>query len=140
MPWQAHLIIGERIHTYEQAVEIAAGLGWKVTVEELQDGEAKSFKIKHKGKTKKVGIYAWFESESGAKYPSPETADFTSKDTSAWIGFQLTSRYKGEILDADEEHGRPDPFEIDIEAVADILKQVRVWWPKAQFLISDMFF
>jgi hypothetical protein len=43
-------------------------------------------------------------------------------------------------MDRDCQHGRNDPFIIDLDEVAAILKQTRTWWPDAKFFMCDCFF
>lgn len=163
MPWQGHLMIGEQIRDYQQMVTVLNKLGEieQTTVDDhisslIEDSKEQISKedkeeilsefylcryfLKKVNKTvvykKRVfpcEIQVYYEPESGISFPS------SSKDTGAFIGFKLTSRYKGSILDFDCSHGRTDPFVIDLIGVHDILEQVRVWWPEAQFLMMDFF-
>lgn len=53
------------------------------------------------------------------------------------VGFPLTCRYHGKILDADHPGGRPEVLAVDPK---DILDQVHGWWPEAIILLVDVNF
>ena len=69
----------------------------------------------------------------GEDFPTPDPEEMY---TDAMVGFNLTERYRGAILDAEYTNGgRPEPFMFDPAELVVILDQVRLWWPEAQVAI-----
>lgn len=138
MPWQAHLFVGVPVHNYDEvrAVFTKLGIGTALAVkDEDLSGVSKRASVKHRGKVFRVAIAFMREYEGGCEFP----VGIEEKYTDAIVGFELTSRYKGAILDAKEPNGRPEPFVFDPNDCAAILKQVREWWPAARLMIWDNF-
>lgn len=79
-----------------------------------------------RGKTFSVPVSLYFESEAGTP-------------CYGYVGFQLTSRYRAAVIDDGHEHGRPDPFVLDLDVLGEILRDVRRWMPEAQILLMDVF-
>jgi len=146
MPWQAHLFIGEPIATYEQAAAILIKLGADPAQVEAKKDEldyhapedlgTPKRSITYRGVVHEVAPAVFVEGEAGDSFPEQ---DPKAMNTFAMVCFPLTTRYSPEILDVGNPHGRPDPFIIDMDGVADILRQVREWWPEAQFMVCDVF-
>jgi hypothetical protein len=142
MAWQAQLYIGVKVHSLPEAKRVLAGLGVSDFPHESKSWyykyPEKQSKIVYKNVTYPVNVSFQFEPEGGSVISVDEVPQEEKRSyTDAIVGFPLTARYKGEILDVDEENGRPEPFEIDIEGCSDILSQVRKWWPEAQLLMWD---
>jgi hypothetical protein len=140
MSWQAHLFIGVPISTYEDIrkimLQLSGNLEWRTADKgelfyDLPAIEGKS--VKYKGNEYPVKIRPMRGIEGGSKFP-PNDPSYTD----AMIGFELTSRYAPAILDQGYEYGRPEPFVFDPLDIADILQQVRKWWPEAQAIIWDI--
>jgi hypothetical protein len=162
MPWQGHLLIGQRVSDWYDVVKVYHSIGvheldelgtklngastpeerdeieeyiQEFIWDELQDVKRK---IWHKGIEFEVNIEFQHEAEGGTEFPS---RDDYGEYTDAAVYFSLTSRYRGAVLDAKHEHGgRPEPFEFDPQDILDILIQVRKWWPEAQALIWTEFY
>ena len=149
MPWQGHLFIGQKVHNYDEVRAIFKTLGktnWTLDGEPYPyDDEALSNDeyddiqqtIEYRGNKIEVAIRLRIEGEGGCDFPAEQDErDYTD----AMVGFALTRRYRGAILDAGFEHGgRPEPFVFDPLEIQAILDQVRVWWPEAQALIWTIF-
>lgn len=130
MPWQGHLFIGQRVHDKKEAAAIMRKLApASLSTKNIKDTPiAKT--IRYRGKKFSVKIEFLFEVEGGAVLPMK--GDYTD----AMVGFALTRRYRGVILDEEYQNGgRPEPFPFDPTELTKILKQVRKWWPEAQTLI-----
>lgn len=123
MPWQGHLFIGQPFSTLEEGEAILKKLGIEVNQEYGLFESGAPRKIEYGLGTITVRIEAMEETEGG--------------ETERAVAFNLTNRYRGAVLDAEYPHGRDEPFIVDIDAVAYILKQVREWWPEAECLIWD---
>ncbi len=146
MPWQGQLYIGQRIHNIDEARAVLTALhraGDDRIPERDEDdddiGELPSLtrNVVHAGKPFTVQVEVHQTEEGGVSFPVPASEPYTD----ALIGFELTARYRGAILDAAfTSGGRPEPFAVDVAAVADILRQVREWWPSAEVLILTMFY
>jgi hypothetical protein len=167
MPWQGHLLIGQRVHDWVEVLEIFRTLGvhefdalydrtqkpgydplgedrdWSddlnVEIQEaIWDMETKLERtIVHKGVTYEVQIEFRHEGEGGALFPVPKDEEYTD----ACVYFSLTQRYRGAVLDfAHEKGGRPEPFEFDPQDIAHVLAQVNEWWPEAKAMIWTKFY
>jgi hypothetical protein len=133
MPWQGDLFIGEPVKTREEAEAIYQKLGIKLRARhappDVFDGSGDERFVIFKGRKLRVYVYGMQDSESN------ELA----------VAFNLTSRYKGSVLDIDCKHkdgepsGRSDPFVFDPQDLVDILAQVRTWWTEASVFIWDRF-
>ena len=136
MPWQGHLFIGQPVRNYQELRDILTKLGIendKTPDDELFDGSmCKAVELELKGATYKASIVAYWEQEGGARFPA------TSGCSDAAVALNLTSRYRGAILDAAYTRGgRPEPFVFDPNDILELLRQVREFWPEAQALIWD---
>lgn len=167
MPWQGHLLIGQKVCDWVEVLEIFRKLGltqfddlyertkfpgydplgedrdWSEDLnEEIQqalceNGRRPKKTIVHKGKTYEVRIDFEQEAEGGAIFPVPKDEEYTD----ACVAFSLTQRYRGAVLDfAHDKGGRPEPFEFDPQDILDILAQVHEWWPEAKALIWTKFY
>jgi hypothetical protein len=127
MPWQGDLFIGEPVKDEDEAFAIYRALGIKFDEDSIFDGGGKDFHVTLRGRTIRVYVYAMVDSESCEKA----------------VAFNLTSRYRGSVLDVDCKHedgrpsGRSDPFVFDPQDLLDLLAQVRTWWPNAKTFIWD---
>jgi len=150
MPYQGHLYVGVRLATQAQLEALCERFGMKPftrepdgfmwhTFSEAEKAELvepnwwepipchRDIEVRGRTYTVDLGpVRDWDE-----RWPVPEGERYTS----ALFGFALTSRYSGRILDVDEPHGQPEPFEVDLSLAQDVLTSVRVWWPEAQVLI-----
>ena len=148
MPWQAQIFIGQRVHSTQEAVGILRSLGVDLSVldedpERMDDLDGwqirfrfPSHSIAYAGQTFEVRPQYMEETEGGGPFGGRPENDYTD----AIVGFNLTSRYEGAILDHATENGRPEPFYIDVEGLSDILRQVREWWPEAQAMVWNVFY
>jgi hypothetical protein len=148
MPWQSHLWIGEPVHNYQEVRDafLCAGVS-KAEMPRKNDNLYTvridiSDKIRHlpfvPDGNKYTINFVW-EAESGVYFP-PES-ELDEQSPFALVGFQITGRYEGKILDRDyADDGRPDPFVIDLDEVQMLLNEVHLWWPEAKFMIMDNFF
>lgn len=150
VPWQAHFWIGVRIYDFADmrnallALEAAPGaklvtgplgpnsLVATATESQLEDS-CFEIPLSYKGMPVWGTAYAVVDQKHGVEFPVPRTSDYTA----ALVGIQLTSRYEPSILDARHPHGRPEPFEVDLDALQDLLAQVRTWWSEAQVLLLE---
>jgi hypothetical protein len=135
MPWQGDLFIGEPVKTREEAEAIYRKLGIVIGTSkhnpepDVFNGDGAERFVTFRRRELRVYVYGQQDSES---------------NTLA-VAFNLTGRYRGVILDIDCKHadgrpsGRSDPFVFDPADLADILAQVRVWWPDASVFIWDRF-
>lgn len=145
MPYQAHLFIGERVGTFDDARGVLRRLGVRDDQmpedeeefdEHLRDGLAESFALPERQIIYRGTQYAAIPFLFAEEFPAEEP---TSDYTCALIGIPLTSRYRGAILDVDYVRGgRPEPFEINLDDAADLLRQVQEWWPTAKLLMMDI--
>lgn len=56
------------------------------------------------------------------------------------FGAALTSRYSPSVIDTDWEHGRSDPFILDLDLLKNILAKVReTFLPEAEIMLMDIF-
>jgi hypothetical protein len=148
MPWQGHLFIGERVHSYQEAAEVFKSLGLEIkpfSSEEdawdVFDQAHVSKEIDHRGVKYTAEITLIVEREGGVDFQFDKPIPTDEPYTDAAVAFHLTQRYRGEILDHEhQEGGRPEPFDFDPEDLVSILKQVREWWPKAQVMIWTVFY
>lgn len=134
MPWSTHLYIGQPVTSLDQArailtkLEVTHSNGTrcipidKAVDEDFDNAFGKQVVVEYKGKSFTV----WLGYE----------AEYEGEFTHA-VSFCLTSRYRGSVLDADERHGKPDQYVIDIDGAAEVLRQVRTWWPEAQIFMWD---
>jgi hypothetical protein len=160
MPWQGHLFIGQKVHDYGEVIEIFQKLGvteldalgeklksasdenTKSDIEQevqeaLWDMSSVERTIHYKGVDWPVRIDFAHEGEGGADFP----VDKDERYTDAAVCFHLTQRYRGAILDFEDQHGgRHEPFAFDPLELQEILVQVRSWWPDAQVLIWTVFY
>lgn len=151
MPWQAHIWIGVKIHDYVEARQALlalekgpgvklkhgpAGAGSTVagTVDELLPDIAFLVPLVYKGKSVVAKATMEVDREHGVTFPVPNSRVYTA----ALVGIHLTSRYSPAILDEGHRNGRPEPFELDLDALQDLLAQVRGWWPEARVLMMDI--
>lgn len=136
MPWQAHLFIGERVHDFDEARAIYLKLDPNVKFPDdvYDEWPEVPFELKLHGKSYDLGCSLFIEGEGGYPWPSED-----KYNTGAMVCIPITSRYSPSILDRAHMCGRPDPFEINLEEVTDLLNQVRETWPDAQFMICDRF-
>jgi len=147
MPWQAHLFIGERVIDQTDVRRILTTLqhpdaslsddDLDASVEDRTDFET-PFTLTYKGRQFSLPATLYIEGEAGGD-PLPRKARFRDENSFALFGIQITSRYKGTLLDLGTPHGRPDPFVLDLAALADLLRQVRERWPAAEILMMDVF-
>lgn len=135
MPWQAQLFIGVPVHDYDEARQILGKLGafLKGYDDESLCNTAANKTVNFRGKVRQITIGFSREAEGGCPFPMPKSEPYTD----AIVGFYLTARYSPALLDEGHKHGRPEPFCFDPLEVADLLKQVREWWPEAQAIIWD---
>jgi hypothetical protein len=138
MAWQAQLFIGQPVRSYEEARAILTKLGVTSALAETGDTDLpnviwKVIPMTYLGKKFAGEVYFSIEREGGSRFPTPKGQN--QNYTDAAVVLDLTSRYEGSILDAEETHGRPEPFVFDPIEVADLLTQVRAVWPEAQALI-----
>ena len=56
------------------------------------------------------------------------------------LGIQLTTRYGPAIIDVGMEYGKDSPFILNLPELADLLKQVRKWWKKAELIEMDIWY
>jgi hypothetical protein len=139
MPWQGHVWIGEIPQSAEHVVEIFKKLG--ATEEELgldevdwtdeQDKKEWLWDVAHHIDNVSFSIEVGEDVIPVKICFKHEAERLRSMDESfeigqdVIVGFPLTSRYSGAILDKDCEKGRPEPFEIDIPLTKEVLKQIR---------------
>ena len=156
MPWQGQLVIGEKVWNYDDAAAIFKKLGCETDLtpppgldeDEMLDFELDVFggvaikkQITYKGVVIDVSIYLLTGSEGGVEFPVPGNDENPKPDyTDALVGFYVTSRYSGAVLDKDTSHGRHEPFVFDPTELAELLSQVREWWPEAQAMIWTVFY
>lgn len=134
MPWQAHLFVGQGVRTYSDVRLIFGKLGVEKERMDIADWAVGEIVVKRQLTVGEVKIRFVFEAESGDSFPVPRNAPIN-----AFVGFPLTSRYKGAILDRKFPNGRPEPFRLDLVEIQLILDQVRVWWPEAEILMYEIF-
>lgn len=152
MASQAHLFIGERVGNWKDIERVAGVLS--IDLVDISELSCKSpnisivcdqwtdavqkrplRKVHFRGAAYDVVPHLMYEREGGSEFPAPAGDAYTD----AMIGFELTSRYAPAILDIDHARGgRPEPFEIDVEACASILAEVRAWWPTAGLYIWEI--
>jgi hypothetical protein len=149
MPWQGHLWIGEPVHNYEEVREALLRAGASKDELPEQDDELYEVnvviddKIKHlpcvPDDNDEYFVEFLHEGESGCPFPPQDK--YEQQSPFALVGFPITMRYKGEILDREfVEGGRPDPFVINLDEVHQLLEAVHKFWPQAQLLLMDNFF
>jgi hypothetical protein len=153
MPAQGHLYIGVRLTSQEQLETLYERFDMKPYVAEtppflrLSDTEREELSKPDWFSCRFPATFSFeaggrkFEVALGVHRDYDESwplRDETDKDTYALFGFPLTSRYKGSVLDVDEPHGAPDPFEIDLPLVTEVLNDVRKAWPEAQLLLMTV--
>jgi len=142
MPWQAQLFIGQRVHNWDEVRAIYKKFGHVLSEDDLELEETQwdlptiPFSFNWDGEQWNVHASFRREPEGGCPFPVDKLEDYSD----AAIVFDLTSRYKGAILDGQYEHGRPEPFEFEVEDVLHILNQVRKKWPEAKAIIWDKWY
>lgn len=139
MPSQAQLYIGQRVHDFEEIEALYKKLGVDTTDVDPEDPYTlydceKSVKLNYQGE--EVTLLLGFHYDNEGSFPVPRDEDYSS----ALVGISLTSRYAPTLLDRGHEHGRPDPFELDLGALASLLEQVRTFWPEAEVLMMDIWY
>lgn len=138
MPWQGHIYIGQKVRSYEEARSILANLDddpdrdWDSMDIEALRASCFDASVHLHGNEFHVCVGLMEEWEGGDPYTYDDSPD-------AMVGFGLTSRYKGSILDKDCENGQTEPFEFDPSDITEILSQVRKWWPEAKAIIWTVF-
>lgn len=138
MPWSGHLFIGQPVRDYAELRAVLTKLD--IPCErasddfELFDGSfGRQIALKLHDRT----FYAWLAAELSDDFLFPA---HPGESTGAAVALRLTNRYKGAVLDADAQSGRTDPFCFDPEDIAELLRQVRIFWPEAQAMIWDVHF
>lgn len=139
MPTQAQLYIGERVHDFEEIEALYEKLGVDTAAADPEDPYTlydcqKPVTLNYRGET--VTLSLGFYNDNEGSFPVPKDEAYSS----ALVGIALTSRYAPTLLDRGHEHGRPDPFEVDVGALADLLEQVRDFWPEAEVLMMDIWY
>ncbi len=137
MPWQGDLFIGVEVSGEEEAIAVyeelgipvgkvkTSGFGQEATfMEDVFSGSGVEKTVTFRGKPVRVYLYAMIDGNNSDSFA---------------VGFGLTGRYKGHVLDKDEPKGRPEVFTFDPEDLCEILREVRTWWPKAGTFIWDRF-
>jgi hypothetical protein len=140
MPWQAQLYIGVPVRNYAEIrrtfKQLKVKVPKKLADEDLfYDAPGLDTLVRYKGRFFLVSVHAMHEDEGG-EFPVEDDDD----SPCAIVGFPLTDRYKGAILDAHIPHGRPEPFVFDPLECQALLKQVRAWWPEAKLMIWEQFY
>lgn len=141
MPSQGQLIIGQPVHDYTEARMIFAALLKNIRkfvahlpANDKQLDEVQiELPITYRGQqfAAVVRLEIEMEGRNGVFTPIPHS----DPDTWAFIGFYLTGRYFGKILDARCPDGRHEPFVFDPQEIQAILDQIRQSWPEAQAMI-----
>jgi len=148
MPWQAQLFIGKRIRTFNNIRAIFDELGIdhsQASDENLRYPEdcgpplVKKVTLTLDDFSFTAEMTAMFECEGGSDFPAVDTLMIEEAYTDAIIGLPLTGRYRPSILDRAHEHGRPEPFTINLHEAAELLGQVQAFWPDAELLLWDMY-
>lgn len=149
MPWQAHIFIGKKVATYDDIRQIAKELNLSVKIDEdVDDGSSITsdnwhdavkkkklvIPLVYKGKTYKFKPEFKTESEGGSTFPNSQVDTYTD----AMVGFALTTRYAPTLLDKEFANGRPEPFELNLNEMQDLLSQVRKAWPTASIYMWDI--
>jgi len=140
MPWQAQLYIGVPVRNYAEIREVLKQL--KVKIPKMSDEDllyeqpGLETHVKYKNKLFKIDVHPMHEDEGGSTFPVAPDEDCPN----AIVGFPLTDRYRGAILDAHIPRGRPEPFVFDPLECQALLKQVRAWWPEARLMIWEQFY
>ena len=109
MPTQGDLFIGEPAKDRAEAEAIYRKLGI--------DGRGAERTVTYKGRQFLIYIYGMQDVDSYERA----------------VAFNLTRRYRGAILDIDRE--RTDPFTVDPQDLANLLAEVRTWWPDAKVFL-----
>ncbi|GEM_PF-7068937 len=142
MPWQAQLFIGVSVHSWTEARSVLDRLGVShASVDDddlfhMPDEQCRKTEVVFRGTRFTVVIAPQREREGDTPFPVPDAESYTD----AIVGFPLTSRYSPAILDQGYEHGRPEPFVIDLDAARAILDEVHAFWPEAQCMMWDKFY
>lgn len=139
MPWAGHLYIGEKVRNTTDVIRVFQKLGKSLDNDtKIQDLHKFTTKIsvEYMGETFVETISFQQETEEGVRWPLDPDEQYTD----AIVGFALTSRYQPAILDYVYEHGRPEPFEVDVVGMTEILKSVQTIWPEARVLIWTNYF
>lgn len=130
MPSQGDLFIGVPVKDAAEAIQVFNKL--QINIENQPsseeedidpfDGRGGKRQIIYDGKTFDVHIYGINEEGTMA------------------VAFNLTSRYRGAVIDIDCKNGRDDLFILDLSNISDLLDRVRAWWPEAQVFLLDIFY
>lgn len=145
MPYQGQLFIGQKVRSRMEAVKILRELDddpnhdWDEMERKVKDENESNLywipvSIPYKGEEIKASVGLHEVWEDNYVYQDDEY-------TNALVGFSLTNRYKGSILDKDwTEYGRPEPFEFDVDDLKGIMDRVKGWWADARVLILTVFY
>ena len=132
-PSQGQLLIGQPVTAYQDVRDVFASLGVDTTG--VADYDLSGLESEHaiSWRGREIEVIIAFSAGRGGGSTFPARPDDNAAD--ALVGFDLTSKYVGAVLDQDCPHGRPEPFVFDPLEVAGILFQVRTWWPAAQAIL-----
>lgn len=129
MGTHGQLYIGVPVQNEAEAVAIYNQLDIDIGEDGVFSGTGKEVTVSLKGRKYEVYLSAMTDED--------EMESFA-------VGFHLTDRYEGAILDADSKwpdgnpRGRPETFVFDPLDIVEVLKDVRKWWPQAQVFIWDV--
>ena len=134
MPWQGHLWIGEKPKSLEDVADIWKRLGQDVNLNQEPEDISVALEYIHIDTEITVdGIEMPVTISFATEWERlGSMGEILKREMDMLVGFKLTSRYRGSILDKGDK-GRPEPFEVDIAKTKDILEQIRTKmnWPEA---------
>jgi hypothetical protein len=122
MPTQGDLMIGVPVKTEAEALAIYSQLGLETDEQGVFGG---------KGGERSVSLHKRVFTVYVSGMQEDDSRTYA-------VGFHLTDRYKGSVLDADSPHGRESLFVFDPQDLLDLLAQVHTWWPEAKVFLWDI--
>lgn len=129
MGTHGQLYIGVPVQNEAEAIAIYEQLDIDIGEDGVFCGDGRFFTVSLKGRKYKAYVSAMTDEDVMESFA---------------VGFHLTDRYMGAILDADSKwpdgrsRGRPEVFVFDPLDIVEILVEVRQWWPQAQVFIWDV--
>lgn len=150
MPWSSQIFIGVPLVDVEDAIKVlkkfdiatpeyADDLEW----EDFEDTEDMVQEIVINGVTHELCFELQFSDSSDlGKDCCPKETSNSGHTMSYGVlfGAELTSRYAPSVIDTDWEHGRSDPFVLDLELLMKIRHEVGKFFPEAEILLMDVFY